>query len=373
MFSSKSWRKFLNNLGEDYLNLGLKSFALAGGLHRFRRAYRIPDGYKGSAREFKDVVVKYWKPYGVRPKRFWYRLYCAGMDHYDPRFIPDTLWFGKIIPYFNNLSFKSSYTDKAMLSRLFPDVRQPVTVVKNMGGSFYNGAEEPITRTEADEICRREEHLIFKPTIESGGGMNIQFYDAGEIPADRIGELFDQFDSNFIVQQIVQQHPDLARINASTLNTMRILSFRFQGKVHILSAQLRMGSSKARVDNVSAGGFACPINPDGTLWEKAVSKKTQWIDETENGIKFKDITVPSYDRVVATIEKIHGRMPYFGIVGWDIAVDKDGDPVLIEFNLRPGQNQIGCKAPTFGDMTEEVLDEVFIKKTLKGKFIYSNI
>jgi D-alanine-D-alanine ligase-like ATP-grasp enzyme len=104
-----------------------------------------------------------------------------------------------------------------------------------------------------------------------------------------------------------------------------------------------------------------------------VSKKTQWIDETENGIKFKDITVPSYDRVVATIEKIHGRMPYFGIVGWDIAVDKDGDPVLIEFNLRPGQNQIGCKAPTFGDMTEEVLDEVFIKKTLKGKFIYSNI
>ena len=220
----------MNTLGYDYMMLGIKSFALAGGVHRYRTAKRIPDGYDGSAKEYEDVVVQYWKPYGIRPKRYWYRLYCAGMDHYDPRFIPGTVWFGKIIPYFNNLSFKSAYTDKAMLSRLFPDVRQPVTVIKNMGGSFYNGAEEPITRDEAEKLCLREEHLIFKPTIESGGGMNIRFFDADEMPADRIGELFDCFNANFIVQQIVQQHPDLARINASTLNTMRVLSFRFHAE-----------------------------------------------------------------------------------------------------------------------------------------------
>ena len=373
MFDSMKWRAFLSTLGKQNMMLGLKSFALAGALQTRRRAKRISDGYDGSAKEYKDVVLKYWKPYGVHPKRYWYRLYCAGMDHYDPRFIPGPVWFGKILPYFNNLSYKSAYTDKAMLGLLFPDVKQPEAVVKNMAGSFYNGNNEPVTREEAEKKCQGEPHLIFKPSIESGGGHGIQFFDADTMPSCKVGEIFDDLKANYVVQRIVQQHPDLARINASTLNTMRILSFRFRGQVHILSAQLRMGSSKARVDNVSAGGFACPIYPDGRLWERAVSHQSKWIDKTESGIKFADITVPSYDKVVETIRRIHGRMPYFGIIGWDFAVDQDGEPVLIEFNLRPGQNQIGNKAPSFGDMTEDVLEEVFIKKTLKDKFVYSNI
>ena len=366
------WRAFLNGLGKKYAQLCTMSFVLGSGAYTFRRAHRIPDAYLGSAKEFRDVVVKFWKPYGVRPQRFWYRLFCAGSDHYDPRYIPNTIWQKTIVPYFNNLSLNSAYTDKGMLSRLFPDVKQPETVVKNMGGSFYNGAEEPISREEAVRLCRDEEHVIFKPTIESGGGRDIQFFDKADMPAERVDELFDSFDCNFIAQRIVKQHPDLARINASTLNTMRVLSFRFNGEVHILSAQLRMGSSKARIDNVAAGGCACPIKPDGWLREKAVSHKSKWTDETENGIKLKDIRVPSYDRVTETIKTIHGRMPYFGIIGWDFAVSEDGEPVLIEFNLKPGQNQIGGKEPTFGDMTEAVLEEVYLKKSLEGKYIYSN-
>lgn len=372
MISSTKWRIVLNRLNKDCMMLGLRSFAIAGARQSKRRAKNIPDGYHGSAKEYRDVVLNYWKPYGVRPKRFWYALHCAGMDHYDPRFIPGQIWFEKIIPYFNNLSFKSSYTDKSMLNRLFPDVRQPETVVKNMAGSYYNGKDEPISREEAEALCLVEEHLIFKPTIESGGGKDIQFFDKGEMPDGRVSELFDKLEVNFIAQRIVQQHPDLSRVNASTLNTIRVVSFRFKGEVTILSAILRIGSSKARVDNVSAGGFGCPVNPDGSLWERAVSKKSKWIDETENGIKFKDISIPNYDKVIETIKKIHNRMPYFGIIGWDFAVDADGEPVLIEFNLRPGLNQIGSKQPTFGDMTKEVLDEVFLKKSMKG-FVYSNI
>ena len=41
---------------------------------------------------------------------------------------------------------------------------------------------------------------------------------------------------------------------------------------------------------------------------------------------------------------------------------------MIEFNTRPGQNQIGGKEPTFGEMTEEVLEDVYIKKSLRNAF-----
>ena len=50
--------------------------------------------------------------------------------------------------------------------------------------------------------------------------------------------------------------------------------------------------------------------------------------------------------------------PLVRIVGWDIAVDEEGDPVFIEFNCNPGQNQM-TYGPTFGDYTDEVLEEVF--------------
>ena len=77
---------------------------------------------------------------------------------------------------------------------------------------------------------------------------------------------------------------------------------------------------------------------------------------------FKDIRVPSYDKIVKTAIKLQESMPYLGIIGWDFAVGEDGEPILIELNTPCNQNQIGGKQPTFGDLTDEVLEEVFIKK-----------
>ena len=52
------------------------------------------------------------------------------------------------------------------------------------------------------------------------------------------------------------------------------------------------------------------------------------------------------------------RMAHFRIIGWDIAVDRAGEPVLVEFNAPPGQMQ-GTNGPIFGDLTDAVLEEVF--------------
>ena len=128
---------------------------------------------------------------------------------------------------------------------------------------------------------------------------------------------------------------------------------------------MRIGGADARVDNVSAGGSACAVKPDGWLYEKSVTRKSTWTDETNNGIKLKDIRVPNYEGIKETIKRLHCLLPYFNIIGWDFAVGEDGIPVFIEFNTKPGQNQIGGREPTFGDLTDEVLDEVFIKKTMK--------
>ena len=77
--------------------------------------------------------------------------------------------------------------------------------------------------------------------------------------------------------------------------------------------------------------------------------------------------MPSYDKVLRIIREEAPKLPRLGIIGWDFGIDQDGEPVFIELNIFPGQNQRGS-GPSFGDMTEAVLRDVFIEKNLKDAF-----
>ncbi|MGI6170007.1 MAG: sugar-transfer associated ATP-grasp domain-containing protein, partial [Christensenellales bacterium] len=166
---------------------------------------------------------------------------------------------------------------------------------------------------------------------------------------------------NYIVQEVTTQHPTLASIHPQSLNTIRVISFLFQGSVHISSAILRMGVAGSRLDNVSAGGMACPVRFDGTLSPRAINRQSQWMTRHPGGTVFSEVTVPSYQRVLATIRRVHQNIPYFRIIGWDFAIDREGDPVFIEYNGAPGMNQVSC-GPLFGDLTESVLNTIFLNE-----------
>ena len=81
--------------------------------------------------------------------------------------------------------------------------------------------------------------------------------------------------------------------------------------------------------------------------------------ESKSGLHFGGAVVPCYDKVRETALELAKKTPYHHYVAWDFAVDETGDPVLIEYNVHvPGQNQ-ETSGPTFGDITDEVLAEVY--------------
>ena len=365
-------RKMISQLaggffGKMYVWSKTSFMALKLVVRTHKRLRTIGGGYKVSNKEFAKVK-KYWKKYGVSPKKYWYSLYGDRTKKVDPRYISDTIWYRNILPYYNNLLFMRAYTDKGMLERFIPMAKMPHTVIKNVGGVFYNGKDRMISRKKAKEICSGYNTLIFKPSIDSGAGQMIHFYDKESMDESVIEDYFRMFASNFVVQEIVKQHPDLARIHKDSLNTVRIISFLFKGEVHILSAQLRMGAGNARIDNYSAGGIACAVKEDGWLEDEAITGQYTWTDHHPSGIPFKDIKVPSYDRIIDEIRRYHPLLPHFSIIGWDFAVDETGEPVLVEFNVTPAQNETGSKKPSFGDLTDEVLEDVFVTKKMKDRF-----
>ena len=331
-----------------------------------RKRLKIIKGYRGTPEEFKRVV-EYWKPYGIKPRKYWYTMFCDGRDGYDPRYIPDSMWNGTILPYYNNLNWGRAYADKCAYDHLFPYLNRPRTIVKNSCGRFYNGNFEVIDFEEAVKLCLREKRMIVKSATFSSGGRNIMVLGEEDVNEANIRQILKDYRMNFIIQDLVEQHEALARLNPTSLNTLRIISFYFKNEVHILSAQLRIGGSGAKVDNYSSGGFACNVCEDGRLSERAVSKAHGWATEHPNGFRFADIVVPQYQRLIKVICEEHARLPHLNIIGWDFAIGKNGEPVFIELNVFPGQNQNGS-GPSFGDLTEEVLRDVFIEKTLKGAF-----
>jgi hypothetical protein len=326
-----------------------------------RQLTAINGGYNGTNHLFRSQILPFWKKYGIKPKKMWYDLYCFKDRKYDPRYIPGDLYWEKIYPSLNKPDFRHAYTDKCFYNQLFPYMKQPRTILRNINKCFFDGSGKIISFAQAKSLLKSEERFVIKPAIYSGEGVDIFFYEKdvdGEID---LQDLMESYGSDYIVQEVVAQHEVLASIHPESINTIRVISFLFQGEVHISSSILRMGVAGSRLDNFSAGGIACPILPDGRLAERALDRRTQWVTSHPGGAVFAEITVPSYDKVLAAIRRAHKTIPHFRIIGWDFSIGEDGEPILIEYNGGPGLNQVSC-GPLFGDLTEQVLDMIFLGK-----------
>jgi hypothetical protein len=236
-------------------------------------------------------------------------------------------------------------------------VKQPVAVVKNIHGHFYRDGEEISVDQAIDAVMEHHGNMIIKPTVETCNGEGVE--QINDIDADNLRGLFQQYGFNFIVQEKVIQHPDLQQVNPTSLNSMRLYTYRRQdGSYEYLYpyANLRFGGKGAIKDNVSQGGGTCLIHEDGLVDDRVYRFKSMQVGSLKQETGVEGLVVPEYKRVIDTLLKMHRRLPYFDFVGWDVTVLPDGEPLLIEFNLAPSVEGPQMMAgPMFGDCLDEVM------------------
>lgn len=316
---------------------------------------------------YKNQVLPYWSQFHIKPKVWWYKHYYRLTGTVNPKFIPDDLHLRDIIPHFDTELYYRQLTDKNLHGLMFPTVKRPETVFKKVDGRYCEDNFAPITKEEAFSRCARDGSFIVKPTRDTGAGFNIQFFSGPQDTEamEKITGLYKGDD--YIIQKTVVQHPALAKFNDSSVNTIRLVTLALPSGTHILSSVLRVGSPGSRVDNISQGGYQAVIRPDGTLDKLAYTHRggqNQFVEETLSGIRFEGYQIPSWETLRDTALDLATRLPHLKLIGWDFSVDEHGDVVLIEFNCQLGQNQATC-GPTFGDLTDEVLSEVYAKRMKK--------
>lgn len=139
----------------------------------------------------------------------------------------------------------------------------------------------------------------------------------------------------YVVQKRLLQHEGMNKLWAGAINTCRIVTLFKNGQVELLSAVLRVGTSKSgHVDNWAKGGISVGVHPDGTLVEYGVCKPGyggKVYAHPDTGVKFGDFRIPEYDKAVELCVKAHQVLRDIPAIGWDVAITPEG-PVMIEGN-----------------------------------------
>ncbi|OWW24232.1 hypothetical protein B4Q04_17315 [Zobellia sp. OII3] len=289
-------------------------------------------------------------------KTYWHRFYFGCNGIYSAEYIPENLFYIYMEPKLNNRETASVLMDKNMLEKLIPGFKQPKTVIKNINGFFFNNKGEIITRNTVLEILKRYAAVVIKPSLDTGGGKNVSILTNKDMGKDNLNQLLDVYGKNFIVQQKLKQHELMANLNFSSLNTFRVMTYLRNSEVVILSAIVRMGRNGAVTDNSTTGGVSCGVKPDGTLNAIGYQLSGDKFFATSTGTKFDQIHLPFFEEIRSSVEQFHREMPYFKIISWDLAIDKKGDVVLIEVNLK-GQD-ITFHQLNNGPVLKLLLDEL---------------
>ena len=307
----------------------------------------------------KKEIQDFWKKLtGKNIPTYWHEYFYSRNGVFSVRYVPTCLYHSSIVFHLNVRPLTMAYTDKNFFDNYLQDVWRPKTIIRNINGYFYDDYK-PIKKAEALERCRDLKDVVIKPSMIGKWGTGVRIFDTengmvGE--NESVEDLFNQYNKNFIIQKKVMQHEQMSLLNPTSLNTLRILSYRQGDEVHIMYAVVRIGRKDKIVDNETAGGINADINlEDGCIKDCAYGTAAEKrILKTDIGTELRGFQIPSFDRVIAIVKDLHLRLPYFRLVGWDFGIDCEGRPVMIEWNRCPDLSQT-AHGPAFGEMTEEVV------------------
>lgn len=342
---------------------------------RRRRAKKIRDFMKHDLRitippltkEQRQMVDEVWK--GIHVDDFWFaffNMFNEEGQNWTPLYFPSNLYYGIVDMHYTDYKGCATIEDKNFNSLFFYDVKQPITVLRNIGGFFMDENYERISLNEMHNRLSPDCSYVAKPSIGSGAGRRILIYKAGE--TTKFEEFVKYVNSfkNCVVQKFATQHEQLASIYSESLNSIRILTFFHNGEAKMLSTIVRMGAGGNRIDNATAGGCFVGVDRTGQLKNVASNDYGERFEcHPTTGASFKGHYIPNFDKLVHLAETLHGRLVNFSkLISWDFAIDAEGDPILIEKNLSGGGLSFHqqCNGPVFGDMTQEIINEVFDKK-----------
>lgn len=332
------------------------------------RRQKILSNYNLSENQKKEIDSFFEKNYGQKVPYDWHRYFASYTGNFDVKFIPELIYIPVIEKKFNDKKFIPAFSDKNLLPLLIGDinnVRTPRIYLSCIKGIFRDENMEFISREQALHIL--ENLTCFgKPTVDSNSGKMCDVYKfengVDTISGRKAEEVLDSMGYNFCFQELIENCESVSKLHKNSLNTFRITTYLWKGKVWHFPVIMRIGQGESVLDNAHKGGMFIGLSDDGTLNECAFTEfQNRYYKHPDSGIEFNGYKIPELKLALAAVEKVHQRIPQIGMISWDAVVNESGKTVIIEMNVQDQSvwlPQMAHGKGAFGENTADVLSWV---------------
>ena len=323
-------------------------------------------------KEQKEQIDQYFtEHYGKRLPYHWHRLYQSYTGTFRKDYFPEILFSTRLEPLLNDEAEATFIGNKSMLEVFYGD--DPAVHIPQTFGACLHGSCR-----DADKMLCTKEHLaekmadigqcVVKKTAETDSGRDVMLCDFSGGTDTKSGktvlQILDLFGKDFLVQERIYQSEALSKLNPTSVNTFRVISYLCGDEICVCPIALRMGRNGADKDNIHYGGISIGVRSDGTLRKEAFSEMGECFSvHPDSQVVFEGYAIPGAEKLAETAKRLHNRVLYLGIVSWDMTIDRDGNITIIETNT-VGQSAWFPKMvngePFFGENTPKML--AMIKK-----------
>lgn len=315
--------------------------------------------------------VKKWSFPHMKASPLFYRFFAHYLGE-NLDIAPEDTIQQIIEPILNPSRYVDYYSDKNMFDKLLPNSFFPRTIIRKIGGLYYDRDYNrlKLDETELQHLLNESfvDRIILKPAVGGMSGRGVVLFEKDgatwvkyqDCVSLSLAFLEGYTYSDFILQECIEQHPEISRFCHTSVNTIRMAVYRSvkDDQCHILGAVMRMGNEGSVVDNSHAGGRHVGLDEQGRMFPYICDQ----YDRKEfifNGIDFRDVdfVVPCFHEIRNFALSAAEKIQHHRLIAMDIALKKNGKPILLEFNVFGFSSDLfQCTVgPVFGEYTDEIL------------------
>ena len=222
-----------------------------------------------------------------------------------------------------------------------------------------------ITNRKADELTsmlKSHIRLILKP-VDGTFGKGVRIISCKDYVDNNVS-IFQEYPSGVLVEELIDQHDDLAKLHPASVNTIRIYTICYGSEVVVFHPWLRIGKGGSVIDNASSGGIGAALDfSTGEIISVGDKSGHRYVTHPDTNIQLIGFKVPQWENLIDTVKRLALVNNNLHYAGWDMALSKDGW-VLVEGNPRA---QIGFQIMEQRGFRSD-LDSILDKFGIKDKY-----
>lgn len=318
---------------------------------------------KQQEKQIDDIFVT---NYGKKIPYTWHRHFTAYTGNFDPCYFPELLYIPEFEHFMNiDKEYCKVFADKNVLPILAKQasVKMPKEILSSIDGIYRDKNYNEVPREELKKHLFNIGEAFAKPSVDTNSGKGCKLINIrngmDEYSGQDVCKVIEDLGDNFVIQEKLKCHKDIANIYPKSVNTFRIITYRWKDGYHYMPVIMRIGRGGQYLDNAHAGGIFIGIDDDGSLKKSAFTEfHEEYLRHPDTGIVFEGYKINCFEKVITAAMKMCMMIPQVGSVNWDFTIDEEGEPVLIEANMNGGSVWLiemahGCGA--FGELTPDIL------------------